>query len=135
ASGEDGGAAASADGGVSCASPCGCAERGPPDYSRADSGRPSTDGGADQRAALSRANRWRTAAGLPPLNGHAQLERAAQAHAAYLAGNAQTQCWQNPHSEASTCTGFTGVSPGPRAAAAGYRYRVVSEDIDWRPTI
>jgi len=138
-SASDGGAAVDggprADGGAACADPCACAERGPADYSRAGSGRASSDGGADQLAALVRANRWRTAAGLSALNGHTQLERAALAHASYLAGNVQATCWANAHSETSTCAGFTGVSPGPRAAAAGYRYRTVTEIIDWRPTI
>lgn len=124
-----------ADAGVSCADPCRCADRGPPDFSGESTGRPAASSDNDQRAALRRANRWRTAAGLAPLHAHSQLEQSATAHASYLATNPEAQCWSNAHSETSTCMGFTGVSAGPRAAAAGYRYRLVTEVIDWRPTV
>ena len=125
----------STDAGASCADPCQCAERGPPNFSAANDGRATPTSDNDQRAALQRANRWRTAAGLAPLNAHAQLEQAAGAHAHYLSTNPEAQCWSNAHAELSSCSGYTGVSAGPRAAAAGYRYRLVTEVIDWRPTV
>jgi hypothetical protein len=53
-----------------------------------------------------------------------------------MATNPQSQCWPGAHDEVEQgCTGFTGARPGARALAAGYSYAVVTEVIDWKPTV
>lgn len=112
---------------------CVCADNGPPDFSRAGTGAP-TDGSTDeQRAALQRTNYWRTAAGLPPINANAELEAAASAHSQFMA-TTMASCWSGAHNEVSSCTGFTGASPGARATHAGYRANALGEVINWNAT-
>lgn len=124
-----------ADAGTRCEGLCGCALAGPPDISRAGAGVPSDTSSDDQRAALQRANLWRTAAGLAPLNANAQLEQAAAAHSTFMVNNASS-CWPGAHNEVmgASCRGFTGASPGARASAAGYRPAALGEVINWEST-
>lgn len=112
-----------------------CAERGPPDFSREGAGAPSETSTDDQRAALLRTNHWRTAAGLPPVNAHAQLEAAAMAHSQFMASNA-SQCYPGAHNEVNnaSCRGFTGATPGARVTAAGYRASASAEVINFERT-
>jgi uncharacterized protein YkwD len=133
----DGGGTTTTDGGASCSDPCRCAERGPPSFAAEASGRPSATSTDVQKAALVRANRWRTAAGLAAFDADARVEQAASAHARYLAQNPQSTCWPNAHEEtmSASCAGFTGVRPGHRVAAAGYSYRLTTEVIAWKPTV
>jgi hypothetical protein len=116
--------------------PCACADRGPADYSRARSGEASATSDESQVLALTRANRWRTAAGLSPFNASAQIEQAATAHARFMATTPQAQCWPNPHNEnqGPGCDGFTGRSMADRMTAAGYSWSRASEVIDWEAT-
>lgn len=118
-----------------CASVCACAERGPPNFAGASAGMASPTSDMNQQKALTRANYWRTAAGLLPLNAQAQIEQAASAHATFMATNDQA-CWPGAHSENNNpmCRGFTGQSPGDRLASAGYQFMGWSEVIDWAAT-
>ncbi len=118
-----------------CDNPCACAERDPPDFGCAQSGRPSAASTDAQREGLTRANYWRTAAGLAPFDAQAQIEQAAQAHAHFMATTAQRTCWPGVHNEVMAgCTGFTGISPGDRMATAGYQFSNWAEVINWEPT-
>jgi periplasmic protein len=69
----------------------------------------------EAKSGLDRLNRWRSQAGVQPLRPNAELEKAAQSHARYLAkdahGHDETNR-SNPH--------YTGASPQERATAAGY---------------
>jgi uncharacterized protein YkwD len=114
-----------------CTNPCACADRGAPDFSHENDGAQPAVGDARQEAALVRANHWRTAAGLAPLNGSAQIQQAATAHANYLATTSQTTCWPNPHQESSSCAGYTGTNMGDRMTTAGYEWTRASEVINW----
>ncbi len=120
-----------ADGARDCTNPCLCADRGNPDFSRENTGHQAADSDERQQAALVRANHWRTAAGLAPLNGDAQIQAAATAHAQYLQNTPQASCWPNPHQEVMTCGGFTGVNMGDRMTTAGYQWSRASEVINW----
>jgi uncharacterized protein YkwD len=124
-----------ADGGARCEGLCGCALVGPPDTTRAGTGAPSDSSSDDQRAALQRANLWRTSAGLAPLNAHAMLEQAATAHSRFMVSN-PSSCWPGAHNEvmSASCSGFTGAGPGARATAAGYRPAALGEVINWEST-
>lgn len=114
--------------------PCACADRGPAYYDDATRGQTSATTDDAQRAALVRANRWRTAAGLTPFNAHAQIEQAASAHARFMATTPQATCWPNPHNENQAgCDGFTGRTMGDRMTAAGYSWSRASEVINWEP--
>ncbi len=112
---------------------CTCADDGPPDFSHETDGVPAVGATDLQRAALVRANHWRTAAGLPPINGNAMLADAAKAHTLFMAGNPST-CWPGAHFETMGCGGFTGTSPGARVQAAGYHFASVGEVINWEDT-
>lgn len=115
--------------------PRACAERGPVDFSHEGEGAASESSTDDQRAALLRSNHWRTAAGLPPVNAHAQLEAAALAHSQFMANNA-SQCYPGAHNEVqnASCRGFTGATPGARVTAAGYRASASAEVINFERT-
>lgn len=115
----------------SCPTPCACADRGPPDYSRETTGMPAASADDRQRASLVRANHWRTAAGLGAQNGNAQIQAAANSHAQYLANTPQATCWPSPHQEVMTCSGFSGASMADRMTAAGYQWMRASEVINW----
>ncbi len=132
---EAGGTRPTPDAGSRCEGLCGCAQAGPPDITRAGSGMPAESSTDDQRAALQRANLWRTSAGLAPLNAHALLEQAATAHSEFMVGNASS-CWPGAHNEvmSASCRGFTGAAPGARATAAGYRPAALGEVINWEST-
>lgn len=123
------------DGGTRCEGLCGCAQAGPPDITRAGSGMPAASSSDDQRAALQRANMWRTSAGLAPLNANAELEQAATAHSQFMVSN-PSSCWPGAHNEVmnASCRGFTGAAPGARATAAGYRPAALGEVINWEST-
>lgn len=113
---------------------CACADEGPPDFSRETSGRPTEGSDEAQRQALVRTNRWRTAAGLPPLHANAQLEQAAVAHSRFMAGN-PANCYPGAHSQVEAgCMGFTGATPFVRINATGYRFAAAGEVINWEPT-
>jgi uncharacterized protein YkwD len=114
---------------------CACAFAGPPDFSRATEGTPSDTSDDFMRAALERTNYWRTAAGLDPVNASDKLERAALAHSRFMAANVSA-CWPGAHrqSNASNCTGFTGVTPSDRIQAEGYRLVQTGEVINWEST-
>lgn len=118
-----------------CTNPCnpGCVDRGPPDFSREGNGQIPAGVSDEHKAALGRANHWRTGALLAPFNANLLLEKAALNHATYLADNDRETCWMNPHSETNSkaCPGFTGMEPGAREYAAGYRYTRYSEVINW----
>lgn len=135
---DDGGAqqdaAPSGDGARNCDNPCACAERGAPDFSREASGQLSPSSDDAQRAALTRANHWRTAAGLAPFAANAEIEQASTAHSTYLATTPQATCWANPHVEVATCTGFTGAQMINRMQSAGYSAQRASEVINWEAT-
>ncbi len=122
-----------ADSGV-CETPCSCAERGPPDFSREGLGTPAAGADARQLAALVRANHWRTAAGIAPINANAQIQAAANAHVQFMATNPQSGCWANPHQETASCAGFTGRSMADRMSAAGYQWSLAGEVINWEGT-
>ncbi len=110
---------------------CGCADNGPADFSRAMSGMATASADEAQREALVRTNHWRTAAGVPAVNGNAQLEQAATAHSRFMATN-PSSCWPGAHYEnAGSCAGFTGRTPGERIMAAGYRPAAAGEVINW----
>jgi uncharacterized protein YkwD len=128
---EDGGAVRP----TNCSNPCVCADRGPPDYRYETTGAPAATASADQRAALVRTNRWRTAAGLAPVDGNSQVDDAATQHAQFMASNQQS-CWPGAHnqSNAAGCMGFTGRDPGARITAAGYTWSTYGEVIDWAST-
>lgn len=128
---EDGGAVRP----TNCSNPCVCADRGPPDYRYESSGTPADGAPDDVRAALVRSNRWRTAAGLPAIDGHALLDQAALLHAQFMASN-PSSCWPGAHSQnnAASCTGFTGRDPGARMTAAGYAWSTYGEVIAWSDT-
>lgn len=75
--------------------------------------------GPEARLALEQVNRYRIAAGLPPVAYDPALGAAAQAHAAYLAANPDQ--WEpNAHTEVPGAPGFTGRRPADRAARQGY---------------
>ncbi len=113
---------------------CGCADEGPPDFSRAESGTPTDTSDERQRAALIRTNYWRTAAGLEPIHANAQLETAAMAHSTFMATN-PSSCWPGAHYEnAGSCMGYTGRTPFDRIGAAGYRAAAAGEVINWEST-
>ncbi|MEI8257626.1 MAG: CAP domain-containing protein, partial [Deltaproteobacteria bacterium] len=114
-----------------CTNPCSCAERGPPDFSREGLGTPAAGADARQLAALVRTNHWRTAAGIAPMNGDAQIQSAAAAHAQLMATTSQSQCWPGVHNETAGCPGFTGQGPGDRMTAAGYQWSMAGEVINW----
>lgn len=120
---------------TNCSNPCVCADRGPPDYRYETTGTPADTATDDQRAGLVRANRWRTAAGLAPLDGESNADQAATAHAQFMASNAAS-CWAGAHFQNNTagCTGFTGRDPGARLTAAGYQWSTYGEVIDWEDT-
>ncbi len=116
-----------------CTNVCTCADMGPPDFTGEGTGSPSASSDASQRAALVRANHWRTAMGLPPINANANLERSASAHSNFMANN-PSSCWPGEHYEQSSCAGYTGYSPFDRMTAAGYSWSAASETIDQDPT-
>jgi uncharacterized protein YkwD len=119
---------------MNCTNPCVCADRGPPDYRYEGTGTPATTASAEQRAGLVRANRWRTAAGLNPLNGTTEIDLAATQHAQFMASN-PSSCWPGAHFQNPTgCMGFTGRDPGARMTAAGYPWSTYGEVIDWADT-
>ncbi len=72
-------------------------------------------------------NTLRQKAGLGVFYANAALEKAAAAHAAYLAKNRT-----DGHDEAAALPGFTGENPAQRAVAAGYASRLVSENLSSR---
>ena len=113
---------------------CSCADEGPPDFSGEEAGMATETSDEAQRQALVRTNHWRTAAGLPPVHAHAQLEQAAVAHSRFMADNPPS-CYPGAHFEnAGTCMGYTGRSPGDRITAAGYRASLAGEVINWEAT-
>ena len=65
--------------------------------------------------ALNRVNMHRAAVGLVPMELHALLIQAAQAHSGYMAQNTDLD-----HYEDEGVPGFTGVTPWDRTTAAGY---------------
>lgn len=103
-----------------CQTPCDCADRGPPDYSLEKAGRKTPNGDEQQQAAIVWANHWRTAVGLKALHGNDLIEKAAAAHASYLA-MAKGACDVGAHNEKAGCPGFTGADPGDRITTAGYQ--------------
>lgn len=120
---------------TNCSNPCVCADRGPPDYRYESTGAPAESASDDQRAALVRANRWRTAAGLAPVDGESNADTAAQRHAQFMATNASS-CWPGSHFETDMagCNGFVGRDPGARLTASGYAWSTYGEVIDWSDT-
>ncbi len=118
-----------------CTNPCVCADRGPPDYRYESTGTPAPTATPEQRAALVRTNRWRTAAGLAPVDGEENADEAATLHSQFMATNAAS-CWAGAHfqTNAAGCTGFTGRDPGARLTAAGYSWSTYGEVIDWADT-
>lgn len=111
---------------------CGCADQGPPDFNCATAGRTSPMTTDAQRTALERTNYWRTAAGLDPVNASPLLEEAARAHSQFMVDN-PSSCWPGGHNEtnAATCMGFTGATPGARIMRTGYRIGAAGEVINW----
>jgi len=69
--------------------------------------------------ALAAVNRFRAAAGLPPVSAAAGLAQAARHHAAYLAAHSQAQ-GLDAHTEQPGRAGFTGTGVGDRAYAFGW---------------
>jgi hypothetical protein len=83
-------------------------------------------------AAFERINGVRRAAGLRAFTWSAQLARAAQAHAKYLAQQIPRPgepIELDAHSEDPRAPGFTGKTPADRAVAAGYPHRRVDENL------
>jgi uncharacterized protein YkwD len=79
-------------------------------------------------AALSIVNGYRAPAGAGCINMAPALNMAALNHCGYYAMNsADKTCTADPHSEVMSCMGFTGVSLGQRAKAAGYAGQGASE--------
>jgi uncharacterized protein YkwD len=76
--------------------------------------------------ALATVNAARVAAGAGCATMIAEINTAAQNHCDYYAMNTGS-CTADPHSEVSTCMGFTGENPGARMMAAGYTGRGASE--------
>lgn len=115
-----------------CASVCEGALNGPPNYSGENSGTAASGANGEQNAALVRANRWRTAAGLPPFDGQAQIQTAAQLHAHFMATTPDS-CHAGAHNEemGPSCPGFTGQWPWDRMNAAGFDGFAYAEVIDW----
>lgn len=126
-----GGGGGGGGGPMDCSTPCKCADRGPPDFSREMSGKQSGAGDDQQKAALVRANHWRTTAGLLALDANAKIEQAATAHANFMATNDRNKCWPGAHDENLTCKGATGQWPWDRMEAAGYDWSGASEVINW----
>ena len=123
--------AALADRGAGADTGPGChgALTGPPDYSGDNAGTQVPGADANQMAALVRANHWRTANGLTPLNANALIQRASVAHAHFMTINPST-CYPGAHDEVVTCAMFTGAGPAERMTAAGYRWQTAAEVID-----
>jgi len=85
---------------------------------------PSTDAFAvDKVAVFNRLNDDRARCGFGKVAQNALLDRAAQAHADYLALNKLA----NSHYEIAGMAGFTGIDPGARVSAAGYSYAAGEE--------
>jgi uncharacterized protein YkwD len=86
-----------------------------------------------EQIALDRVNAYRALAGVPPLEPHVALLAAAQHHADYdLLNHSDPSAWTNgPHGEVSDKPGFSGVMPGDRAVAAGYRWAAGWEVMDY----
>ncbi len=69
-------------------------------------------------------NSLRQKAGLGTFYANTELEKAAAAHAGYLAKNRT-----DGHGESPSLPGFTGEDPAQRALAAGYSSRLVNENL------
>ena len=78
----------------------------------------------EKNEARSYLNEIRQSIGMSTLSQNEELDRAAQAHAAYLIENGEAG-----HEETPGRKGFTGVSPKERAMKAGYDSSFVSENI------
>jgi uncharacterized protein YkwD len=101
---------------------------------------PTSDGAGS--LALERINRYRTAAGVPDMAAHPALMESAAGHVRYYEANrgAESLVGMGLHEQTQDAPGFTGVSMGDRAKAAGYRDGAVTENagfgqldtaIDW----
>jgi uncharacterized protein YkwD len=90
---------------------------------------PAPPAGAPDNAvkAINAVNTLRLAMGVECANLVLTLDKSAQAHCDYYAGNDKvTMCEGgniSPHDEVTGCAGFTGADPGARVAAAGYSGR------------
>ncbi len=84
-----------------------------------------------QRMALDLVNQYRALAGAAPLTLDDRLNKAAQAHADYYVRNYgdPSLAGMGLHAESPGRPGFTGVSMGDRAKAAGYNGWAVDENI------
>ncbi|MCX6020248.1 MAG: CAP domain-containing protein, partial [Chloroflexi bacterium] len=79
---------------------------------------------------LDRINAYRAAAGVPPAQIQPALQKAVDNHIAYLEANRgdASLSGMGLHQEKPGALGFTGVSMGDRAKAAGYRSGAVTEN-------
>lgn len=82
---------------------------------------------ASQRALYEQLNTARLGAGAGAVAQNTRLDAAAAAHLAYLRLNGVSA----GHTEQFGRPGFTGSAPGARVSAAGYAWRLVSEDLAW----
>ncbi|HJX51154.1 MAG TPA: hypothetical protein VJ801_00175, partial [Polyangia bacterium] len=83
---------------------------------------------ADAIAAITILNNIRLAMGIPCAQIDLSLCQSSLNHCNYYAANASNStCIADPHSEVSTCTGYTGASPMTRMQAAGFTGRAFSE--------
>lgn len=83
---------------------------------------------ADAVTAIAILNNIRLAMGIPCAQIDLSLCQSSLNHCNYYAANASNStCIADPHSEVSTCTGYTGASPMTRMQAAGFTGRAFSE--------
>jgi len=81
-------------------------------------------------AVLERINQFRASAGVPPMAAHPALMEAAAGHVRYYEANlgADSLVGMGLHEQDPEAPGFTGVSMGDRARAAGYSGGTVTEN-------
>ncbi|OAQ20911.1 CAP domain-containing protein [Thermosulfurimonas dismutans] len=71
-------------------------------------------------------NALRSSVGMIPFSENQALTQAAESHARYIATNQDIG-----HTETPGLPYFTGVTPADRAAAAGYNYKAIGENLSW----
>lgn len=122
-----------------CNNPCEavlgvCPDKGPPDYAKAMGAKHAPSSDDDQKAAIDRANYFRVSMGLPPFDGNDLINKAAIAHAEFLAKNQRRSCYpDSPHDEVEGCPGYTGFDVKSRLTTAGFKGSPVSEVITEGP--
>lgn len=79
--------------------------------------------GSDERVIFDDLAATRAAAGVGALRQHAALDRAAQAHAAYIGLHGAS------HGEVAGKAGFTGTTAADRVVAAGYAYGDAADEV------